>query len=121
MRCDWSHAKSAYGKIQEVSTYHHCSFPFRLKTKRRYQMYASLTILRSQPRSLAFQIILSLGIFIGIVCPSVSAQIGGIDSDPGDRGTGGINTIQGNIYIPGGRRLDRRTKVTLRRSSGGAE
>lgn len=50
-----------------------------------------------------------------IVCTEPArAQMGGIDSNPGDRGTGGRNTIQGSIYLPGGRRLDRRVKVKLR-------
>jgi len=43
-----------------------------------------------------------------------SAQIGGIDPGPGDMGTGGKNTIQGNIFYENGRRLDRRVKVRLR-------
>ena len=42
-----------------------------------------------------------------------SGQVGGIDPDPGDRGTGGRNTIQGTIFLPGGRRFDRRAKVKL--------
>jgi tetratricopeptide (TPR) repeat protein len=46
------------------------------------------------------------------------AQIGGIDTDPGDPGTGGRNTIQGNVFYPGGRRLDKRAKVRLRSSLG---
>lgn len=45
---------------------------------------------------------------------SGQAQIGGIDMDPGDRGTGGKNTIQGKIFVPGGRKLDIRAKVRLR-------
>lgn len=42
------------------------------------------------------------------------AQMGGIDTDPGDRGTGGRSQIQGTVYYPGGRRLDRRVRVRLR-------
>jgi Flp pilus assembly protein TadD len=42
------------------------------------------------------------------------AQVGGIDSDPGDPGTGGKNVIQGTIFFDNGRRLDRRAKVRLR-------
>ena len=42
-----------------------------------------------------------------------SAQIGGIDPDPGNPGTG-KNTIQGTIFYENGRRLDRRVKVRLR-------
>ncbi|HXU35130.1 MAG TPA: tetratricopeptide repeat protein [Blastocatellia bacterium] len=41
------------------------------------------------------------------------AQVGGIDSDPGDPGTGGKNTIQGSIFLPGGQRPDARFKVKL--------
>jgi tetratricopeptide (TPR) repeat protein len=47
--------------------------------------------------------------------------MGGIDTDPGDRGTGGTNVIQGRIFLPSGRRLDRRAQVKLRSSTGGAE
>jgi tetratricopeptide (TPR) repeat protein len=48
------------------------------------------------------------------VCTTTAlAQMGGIDSDPGDPGTGGKNTIQGTIFLPGGQRLDRRVKVKL--------
>ena len=43
----------------------------------------------------------------------VMAQIGGIDPDPGDRGTGGRGTINGNIYFPSGRRVDKRITVRL--------
>lgn len=41
------------------------------------------------------------------------SQVGGIDPDPGDRGTGGRNTIQGSIFLPSGQRLNRRVKVKL--------
>lgn len=51
---------------------------------------------------------------LALCATSATAQMGGIDTDPGDPGTGGKNTIQGNIYYPGGRRLDRRAKVKLR-------
>jgi Flp pilus assembly protein TadD len=50
---------------------------------------------------------------IGLSWTSARAQIGGIDPDPGDKGTGGRNTIQGTIFLPGGQRLDRRVKVKL--------
>jgi Tfp pilus assembly protein PilF len=49
---------------------------------------------------------------------SSRAQVGGIDPDPGDLGTGGRNTIQGTIYLSNGRRLDRRAKVRLRSMNG---
>ena len=41
------------------------------------------------------------------------AQMGGVDSDPGSRGTGGRNTIEGRIYYPSGRNVDKRLKVKL--------
>lgn len=41
------------------------------------------------------------------------AQMGGIDPDPGSPGTGGRNTIDGRIYYPSGRNVDRRLKVRL--------
>lgn len=53
--------------------------------------------------------------------PTALAQMGGIDSDPGDRGTGGKNTIQGTIFVSTGRRLDRRVKVKLTGLAGGEQ
>lgn len=50
---------------------------------------------------------------------SAHAQVGGIDSDPGDPGTGGKNTIQGRIFVRGGTRLERRAKVKLRSLNNG--
>ena len=38
---------------------------------------------------------------------------GGIDTDPADPGTGGVNSIDGKIYYPGGRRFDQRIEVKL--------
>ena len=38
---------------------------------------------------------------------------GGIDPDPADPGTGGVNAIDGKIYYPGGRRYDQRVQVKL--------
>ena len=57
---------------------------------------------------------LSAVFFIALCLTPASAQMGGIDTDRGDLGTGGKNTIQGNIYYANGRRLDRRVKVKLR-------
>ena len=64
---------------------------------------------------------LRLLLLIGLVTGSARAQMGGIDADPGDRGTGGANVIQGRIFLPGGRKLDRRAQVKLRSATGGAE
>jgi len=55
-----------------------------------------------------------MAIIISACAVTAQAQMGGIDTDPGDPGTGGRNTIQGSIFLPGGRRLDRRVKVKLR-------
>jgi tetratricopeptide (TPR) repeat protein len=44
---------------------------------------------------------------------AVCAQSGGIDTDPGDPGTGGKNSIQGRIFVRGGGRLGQRAKVKL--------
>lgn len=67
------------------------------------------------PSQKGFQI-LSL-VFALVLFASMSslayAQSGGIDSDPGDLGTGGKNSIQGHIYYPSGRTLDKRVEVTL--------
>ncbi len=58
--------------------------------------------------------LLCAGLFFTLYAPLAQAQMGGIDSDPGDLGTGGRNQIQGRIFYPGGRRLDVRAKVKLR-------
>ena len=41
------------------------------------------------------------------------AQIGGIDPDPADKGTGGTATLAGYVYLPTGQMLDRRIRVRL--------
>ncbi len=46
------------------------------------------------------------------------AQMGGIDTDPVS-GMGGKNMIQGSVFYPGGRRLDKRAKVLLRSLAAG--
>jgi tetratricopeptide (TPR) repeat protein len=59
-------------------------------------------------------------ILFTLVFPDVSrAQMGGIDPDPGSRGTGGRNTIEGRIYYPSGRTVDKRLKVRLSGLTGG--
>jgi Tfp pilus assembly protein PilF len=57
-------------------------------------------------------------LLVVVSATSTSGQVGGIDPDPGDRGTGGRNTIQGTIFLPGGRRFDRRAKVKLVSNTG---
>jgi tetratricopeptide (TPR) repeat protein len=84
-------------------------------------MYTSLASLHQLFSRLALPVAFRLGLLIAVGSSTAFAQIGGIDSDPGDRGTGGVNVIQGNIFLPGGRRLDRRAQVKLRNAIGGAE
>jgi len=55
-------------------------------------------------------------VFLASSCP---AQMGGIDSDPSAPGTGGRNVIEGRIYYPSGRNVDRRLKVHLEGIRGG--
>ncbi|MEW6131430.1 MAG: tetratricopeptide repeat protein [Acidobacteriota bacterium] len=57
---------------------------------------------------------LCAGLMLMLASSVAYGQMGGIDTDPGDPGTGGKNQIQGTIYYPGGRRLDVRAKVRLR-------
>ena len=56
-----------------------------------------------------------------VLAVNARAQVGGIDTDPGDPGTGGKNMIQGRIFLPGGQRLDRRVKVKLRGLASGEQ
>ncbi|MDQ3256271.1 MAG: tetratricopeptide repeat protein [Acidobacteriota bacterium] len=44
---------------------------------------------------------------------------GGVGSDPGDPGLGGRNEIQGRLFLPSGRHLDRRLRVRLSSVRGG--
>lgn len=43
----------------------------------------------------------------------VKAQMVGVDPDPGSPGSGGRSTIQGRIYYPSGRTVDKRLRVRL--------
>jgi Tfp pilus assembly protein PilF len=45
----------------------------------------------------------------------------GVSSDPSDVGNGGKNTIEGKVYYPGGRKVDRRIKVRLASSGFGEQ
>jgi tetratricopeptide (TPR) repeat protein len=79
------------------------SFPIRLRVGKR----ARIAVLASCAAVLIF------------LCSTMaSAQIGGIDTDPGS-GTGGTNTIQGTIFLQGGKRIDKRAKVKLTSLSSG--
>ncbi len=55
---------------------------------------------------------------LGLCAATVRAQTeGGVES--GDLGTGGRHTIQGRLYLPSGRKLDRRVRVRLSGVRGG--
>lgn len=84
-------------------------------------MHTSLAFFHRLFSRFPVPIAIRLGLLIALCATSAFAQIGGIDSDPGDRGTGGVNVIQGNIFLPGGRRLDQRAQVKLRSAIGGGD
>ncbi len=78
---------------------------------------SSLTAFRSQWFAAISRLILT-ALLIAFCAGSSHAQVGGIDTDPGDPGTGGRNAIQGTIFVGNGRRLDRRASVRLRSING---
>lgn len=53
------------------------------------------------------------------LAPPCAAQMGGIDPDPSSPGTGGRNVIEGRIYYPSGRNVDKRFKVHMSGIRGG--
>lgn len=53
-----------------------------------------------------------LAVLLFLTVPA-KAQIGGIDPDPADKGTGGATTLSGNVYLPSGQMLDRRIRIRL--------
>lgn len=68
------------------------------------------------PELLSFnrrRIILVCLLFFSALPGVVTAQMGGIDPDPGSPGSGGRNTIEGRIYYPSGQNVDKRFKVHL--------
>jgi len=78
---------------------------------------SSLAPFRSRGLAASSRSILCALLIVGCA-HSARAQVGGIDSDPGDPGTGGKNRIQGTIFYASGRRLDKRVKVRLRSLTG---
>jgi Tfp pilus assembly protein PilF len=55
-----------------------------------------------------------------VLCAAAArAQTGDGLPDPGDLGTGGRHAIQGRLYLPSGRKLDRRLRVRLSGARGG--
>lgn len=76
-------------------------------------MYHSLPIrLRARKRAHLSMLASGASMLIFLCSTMASAQVSGIDPDPGG-GTGGTNTIQGTIFLQAGKRLDRRAKVKL--------
>src|SRR2546425_10397510 len=61
----------------------------------------------------------SLLLIIGVCAANALAQMGGIDSDPGSPGTGGRSTLEGRIYYPSGRNVDKPLKGKLTGIRGG--
>jgi Flp pilus assembly protein TadD len=55
----------------------------------------------------------------GLCAVAARAQTGDGLPDPGDIGTGGRHVIQGRLYLPSGRKLDRRLRVRLVGVGGG--
>ena len=64
-------------------------------------------------------VVLFAALFMTLGALPVRAQMGGIDSDRGDPGTGGRSSIQGRLFIRGGNRLERRAKVRLQSLNNG--
>lgn len=58
-------------------------------------------------------------LLISFVAVTSRAQMGGIDPEPHSPGTGGRSTIEGRIYYPSGRNVDKRLKVRLTGVRGG--
>jgi tetratricopeptide (TPR) repeat protein len=54
-----------------------------------------------------------------LALPLVAAWAQGVRDDAGDLGTSGRHTIEGRLYLPSGRRLERRLRVRLRSVRGG--
>ena len=78
-------------------------------------MFHSSHSLETRHRAFSFRLFAVCAVLLVIIfAPEARAQAnGGIDTDPGDRGTGGKNIINGFIYDPSGRRIDRRLRVTV--------
>src|SRR5215813_1159799 len=62
---------------------------------------------------------LLLAFIIAVLATGVSAQNSGLDPDLGNPGLGGKNIIQGRIFYPSGKPLDRRVRVRVSSVRGG--
>ena len=65
------------------------------------------------------KLLIRSAIVIGLCVAAAGAQTDAGLPDPFDPGTGGRHTIQGRLYLPDGRRLDRRLRVRLSGVRGG--
>jgi len=78
-------------------------------------MFHSLANAPCARRPARRSLVASFAALLILLCATMThAQVGGIDPDPGDPGSGGKNTISGTIFFNNGRRVDRRVKVRLR-------
>lgn len=70
---------------------------------------------QTQHQSIVIRLLSLSCVMCGCLALAVSTrgQMGGVDSDPGFPGTGGRNIIEGRIYYPSGRNVDKRVKVKL--------
>ena len=58
-------------------------------------------------------------VLVALLAFTAQAQMGGIDPEPHSLGTGGRSVIEGRIYYPSGRNVDRRFRVKLAGIRGG--
>jgi len=74
----------------------------------------------TNPKKFNFLIVLFAALMLLLLFAGSSlAQMGGIDPNPSSPGTGGRNVIEGRLYYPSGRNVDRRYKVHLEGIRGG--
>jgi Tfp pilus assembly protein PilF len=74
----------------------------------------------TKPKWFSSFVMLSAGLIVPLFfAGSALAQMGGIDPNPSSPGTGGRNVIEGRLYYPSGRNVDKRFKVHLESIRGG--
>src|SRR5437762_4604140 len=77
-------------------------------------------MLTSNPKRFNSLVVLFAALILPLLFAGSSlAQMGGIDPNPASPGTGGRNVIEGRLYYPSGRNVDRRFKVQLESIRGG--
>lgn len=74
----------------------------------------------NQPKQFSSFAMFFAALVLAVLAPGSSlAQMGGIDPNPGSPGTGGRNVIEGRLYYPSGRNVDKRFKVHMESIRGG--